>query len=797
MVGSITGGIEAGKAFVKLAIKDETRKGLNAVQRNLTRFSARMATFSRRMAITAGMIGAPIIASLRAFAAFEKQMAEVSTMLDKPQEHMKRFSSEIQRMSMQFGESTETLSKGLYQILSATIDASKALAVLHASAKAAIAGLSDTTTAADLITTVLNSYNMEASEATRVSDILFATIKRGKTTFAELAQFLGKLTAVSAEVGVKFEEVAATIALLTRNGVQTEVAVTAIRQALASLVKPAKQSADEFERIFGMAMSPKAIARMGGLPGFLKELSEQTVQSIARIFPNVRALMGVLPAARNQKELKDDVDAIENSAGATEEAYEKMTKTLAFQLDRLKKSFTVFLQVLGKQFVPEVKDLGEAFQAIATGTVAWIDKQKRFLMTIGKVVVGILGLSVAAFAASKAISVITFTMTALLAISKVLLAVLMAIVAHPIIVIGVVGTLMALVMAAGDQWTKFEKHTAEVWDNMKTNAHKAMMGILTALKTGNLDLAMEILIAGLEVLWEDFWFFLKDGFRTLFGDIIMIADKAGVGIAKQLNKFDEWRWESGGKKVDPPNLGGGDLKNKRWMDWIISFQEQFPEKTAEMMQKAREQSEGKIASTVGFVTGTDQKTRQDIIFNRMMWEEARTQYGKQVMGLKAKEFSDMTKGLEAIGDQLSDPNYFGDEQFRRREEHRRKMEALQDKLDDRIAQAKADELKIQEQYSTKSRLFSQAMAEGVKEMDDAENAAALAGLGIDEDQNNTQRGLLRGLTGAFNTVGAMRIAMSAMLPPVIGVDERIASASERTAEILARIDRKMLGWTEE
>ena len=85
---------------------------------------------------------------------------------------------------------------------------------------------------------------MSAGEAIKVSDILFATIKRGKTTFAELAQFLGKLTAVSAEVGVAFEEVTATIALLTRNGVQTEVAVTAIRQALASLLKPAKQSAE-------------------------------------------------------------------------------------------------------------------------------------------------------------------------------------------------------------------------------------------------------------------------------------------------------------------------------------------------------------------------------------------------------------------------------------------------------------------------------------------------------------------------------------------------------------------------
>ena len=793
MVGSITGGIEAGKAYVKLAIKDETRKGLNAVQRNLTRFSARMATFSRRMAITAGMIGAPIIASLRAFAAFEKQMAEVSTMLDKPQEHMKRFSSEIQRMSMQFGESTETLAKGLYQILSATIDASKALAVLHASAKAAIAGLSDTTTAAALITTVLNSYNMEASEATRVSDILFATIKRGKTTFGELAQFLGKLTAVSAEVGVKFEEVSATIALLTRNGVQTEVAVTAIRQALASLVKPAKQSADEFERIFGMAMSPKAIARMGGLPGFLKELSEQTVQSIARIFPNVRALMGVLPAARNQKELKQDVTAIENSAGATEEAYEKMTKTLAFQLDRLKKSFIVFLQVLGKQFMPEIKDLGEAFQAIAAGSVAWLDKQKRLIMTVGKLVVGLVALSIAAWGVSKGIAVITVAITALMVISKLLLAVFAAIVAHPIIMLNAIALIGTSIIAAGKKWKDFEDYTVELWDHMKINAHKAMMGVITALKTGNLDLAMEIMIAGLHVLWEDFWHWLKEGFNTTFHGIIQTFRKAGSAIAYWVNEYEQWKFDQFG---EPLPYDVGSAKHKEIM---LEMRRNNPERWREIEEQAYHDLQMRPKTTFGNLPERLMgKTDADFVreqFDRTSYQILQKEHTERFRALREKEMADMERNLLKFGGQLEDPEFLANEEFNRKKAHADKMMRLQEKLDERIRQAKADELKMQDQYKSKAAQVKKQMEEGVKEMDDADESAT-GGL-FPETSENTERGLLRGLTGAFNTVGAMRIGMAAMLPPVIGIDERIASASERTAEILARIDRKMLGWTEE
>ena len=89
------------------------------------------------------------------------------------------------------------------------------------------------------------------------------------------------------------------------------------------------------------------------------------------------------------------------------------------------------------------------------------------------------------------------------------------------------------------------------------------------------------------------------------------------------------------------------------------------------------------------------------------------------------------------------------------------------------------------------------MKEGVKEMDDAENGSNFFADGLDDPNKKEHEGVLRGLTGAFNTVGAMRIAMSAMAAPVVNIDERIATASERTAEILARIDRKILGWAEE
>ena len=770
--------IKAGKAFVELGVSDMTKKGLNSVQRSMNRFAGRMARFSRRMAGMAALIGLPMIGAMRAFAAFEKQMAEVSTMLDKPSQHMKEFSSAVQGMSMRFGQSTETLAKGLYQILSATIDASQALHVLNASAKAAIAGLSDTTTAADLITTVLNSYNMSAGEATKVSDILFATIKRGKTTFAELAQFLGKLTAVSAEVGVAFEEVTATIALLTRNGVQTEVAVTAIRQALASLLKPAKQSADEFERIFGMAMSPEAIQQMGGLPGFLKKLSERSGKEIAKMFPNVRALMGVLPAASNNAELQKDVKAMQQSAGATEEAYKKMANTLSFQLDRLKKSFIVFLQTLGEAFMPEIKDGIEAFNGMAASAIAWVKTQKPVIMMVGKLVLGFIGLSAASFVVAKAVGVLSLAMTALLAISKAVLFTFGLLIAFPKIALAAFVVLGAGIATAGKQLENFQEFSIDIWTAMKKNAQTAVSGIVSALKAGNLDLAMEILIAGLEVLWEDFWFWLKDGFLSTFDGIIKAFQQAGTGIAMMtLDLERKWNDKFG---PEPPNM---DRNSTAWKNWKQLFEENNPEKFAEMQQRSTR------TGAVGWGAGA-RFINQDVL-DDLLFDEYVKGYKEKVKPLRESQFMQQSAMLGNQWNQISDPEHRRIKQINRRNAHTEKMKALEAKLQERVNQAKAEAAAADERYSKAQNDIAADMKAKQEAMDVGEvGIPEIDGM---EDGGVRSRGLLRGLTGAFNTTAAMRVAMSAMLPPVVGIDERNANANERSADILQKIDRKLAG----
>lgn len=100
------------------------------------------------------------------------------------------------------GETTRApleLADALYYITSAGIkDAAVAMEVLEASAKAAAAGLGDTRTVADAVTSTLNAYGVENYSAAQATDILVATVREGKAEADTFAPALGKVLPVAA-----------------------------------------------------------------------------------------------------------------------------------------------------------------------------------------------------------------------------------------------------------------------------------------------------------------------------------------------------------------------------------------------------------------------------------------------------------------------------------------------------------------------------------------------------------------------------------------------------------------------
>jgi TP901 family phage tail tape measure protein len=329
-------------------------RGLARMIQNLKVGQVAMAAF------VVGVAAATFVAARRAVAAaatIDAALREVATLLGETGEGMIFLRKQILALSTSIPTPPEVLTRGLYQVVSAGItDTADALNVLRVSARAAVAGLTDTFTAVDAITTVLNAFELDASEAARVADVLFATVREGKVTFPELAKSIGNV-ATSAGIGrIKIEELGGAIAALTKFGLSANKATTALNSLLISMINPVDKVQ---EAAFELGIQWDAAAlEAKGLSGVMQELADVAqgnAQIVARLVPQIRSYRaGAVLAGRGNKEFNRITLELVKSQGVLSEAFDAVSGSLENQRTILSQNINKLWAELGFEILPKV-----------------------------------------------------------------------------------------------------------------------------------------------------------------------------------------------------------------------------------------------------------------------------------------------------------------------------------------------------------------------------------------------------------------------------------------------------------
>lgn len=274
-------------------------------------------------------VGTALGASIYKANEWQKSFSNVSTLVDSSTVDLQGMSLELFKLDNRLGSTTD-LTDGLYQALSASVEPAKAVGFVAESAKFAKAALTDTNTAVDVITTGLNAYGMEADKATEISDQLFSVIKLGKTTGAELASVIGSSIPLAANMGISFDELGASVAIMTRQGISAAESTTRFNAVINSFLKPSETLGKNIKAL-GYE-SGEAMIKQLGFKGALDKVIEASGGSkteIAAMFKNVRALQGAVAlTGEGAKDFSEVLDQITNSTGATQEAFEKQELTM-------------------------------------------------------------------------------------------------------------------------------------------------------------------------------------------------------------------------------------------------------------------------------------------------------------------------------------------------------------------------------------------------------------------------------------------------------------------------------------
>ena len=324
-------------------------------------------------------VGYAAVKAFSSFSGYSQKMAEINTLLDVSKERHTSLTKEIVALSKEIPQTASELAAAEYDILSADVSLGNSINVLKLAGKAAIGGVTDTKTAVLAGTGVLNAYSLQTSELSNVYDLLFTTVKKGVTTFPELAANIGQILPIARAADVDFKNVAAAIATMTKAGIRTPQAATALKSAIVAMSSPAPEAKKRFKELGitwkGLVPTIKAIDKALSTGKLSKE-------GLRMLIPDVEARTAVLALTQNLDGLKETLSEMGDATGAAAEAFDKMKDTPANQIKLFTNEISAlaisFGGLLAKGLLPAAKGLRVMSQAISQ-----VDPvTKTFLLTL-------------------------------------------------------------------------------------------------------------------------------------------------------------------------------------------------------------------------------------------------------------------------------------------------------------------------------------------------------------------------------------------------------------------------------
>lgn len=166
---------------------------------------------------------------------------------------------------------------GMRQLAQAGFTATEAIAAIEGALDLSIAGTVDMGVATEIMANAIRGFNMDATEAGRVADVLAVAATRSNTNIALLGESMRYVAPVAHAVGMEIETTAAAIGIMGNAGIKGSMAGATLRRVISSLVQPT-------------GGAQKAIAKMGLSLADLNPTLASTTPGVTRFTEVLRKL---------------------------------------------------------------------------------------------------------------------------------------------------------------------------------------------------------------------------------------------------------------------------------------------------------------------------------------------------------------------------------------------------------------------------------------------------------------------------------------------------------------------------
>lgn len=543
-----------------------------AAGEDVQELGGKIETVGKKVSVASAASAAALGASVKLASDYTDAVAKVGTVADLQSVPLEKLRDDMLQLSTETGRGAGEIADATYQAISASVDTADAVSFVGTSVGLAKAGFLETADAVDVLTTIINAYGLEASDAGRLSDILIQTQNDGKTTVNELSQSMGQVIPLASAYGVNIENLAASYAQLTKNGVATARAGTYLKSMLNELGDSGSDVGEILKsktgKSFGQLMNDGM--SLGDVLGILNDSVNGDSEALAGLWSSSEAGTGALSIlSSGVGAFNDELGNMQDSTGNVADALETLSTPSAKAQESLNAVKNAGIELgsaaleaiapLLEQLAETVKSLTERFSNLSPATQTVIVAVMAILAALGPVII-IIGTLIQSIGAIMTIAPAVAT-----ALGTVKIAI--AAIGGPVtIVIAVITALVLKLIHAYNTSEEFRNKVNAVFDAVGNKVNAAINRIIGVFQSG--IAYYKNAVSDIKAAWSE----LVSWFSGKVSDFVSIGKNVLMGLWNGIN--DKVGWLKGKVKgvVD---------KIKSWFTGKDGFDTHSPSKWSE------------------------------------------------------------------------------------------------------------------------------------------------------------------------------------------------------------------------
>ncbi len=476
---------------------------------------------------------------------FEQQMSRVQAIAGSTKDELKQLTDQAMDLGAETSFSATQVAEGMENLASAGFTTQEIMEAMPGLLDLAASSGADLATSSEIAASAIRGFGLEASSSAHIADVFAEAAARTNAQTEDMGEAMKYIAPIANTMGLKIEEVAAAIGIMSDAGIKGSQAGTSLRGALVRLTKPTDKMLGVMEDLgisfYDNEGKMKSLTEMiSMLQEATKGLTDEQKQNALTILFGTESLSGMMSLInRGSEDLADMTKSFEDCDGAAQNmadtmldntagAIEEMTgaiESLAIKVQQMLAPYITKAANKIQELINKFMELPESTQKTILAIAGIAALLGPILLIIGQVINSI---SIISGALSTFTAWIANTSAGLTGFSKILTTL-----TGPVgIVIGVITALVGVFTYLYNTNEQFRLKAQETWNNLVALFQNTVMPVIQNI--GNL--VMSVINTVISIL-QQLWSFVEPFFTEMFTWLMDFWNNTGSKIFENVMGF--------------------------------------------------------------------------------------------------------------------------------------------------------------------------------------------------------------------------------------------------------------------